>query len=204
MAYDLLEHYKPVVIETEDEELNHTSFSKPVIFFYGGPFSNFDRGPFIVTSTPYWAEAPVTLEYPSMEAFLQAEKAAYEFDHRVIREADSPGAAKMRGNSHQSWEPGYANRSLLRPDWDERGEDGLPKKYHIFLVGARVKYAQPHYRVPLLGTGDCIIAEDSPTDFIWGIRDERRGFTGENLLGKALMQVRKEIREEAEPCLHCR
>ena len=62
------------------------------------------------------------------------------------------------------------------------------------LTGLRVKFAHPEWRAELLATGVDDIAEDSPTDFIWGIRDASGGFTGRNLLGKALMRVRHEIR----------
>ena len=34
------------------------------------------------------------------------------------------------------------------------------------------------------------LAEDSPTDFVWGCRDAEGGHGGQNLLGLALMQVR--------------
>lgn len=36
------------------------------------------------------------------------------------------------------------------------------------------------------------VAEDSPYDVVWGCRD-RRGYTGENLLGRALMRARYEL-----------
>ncbi|MFC6592017.1 NADAR family protein [Deinococcus lacus] len=54
----------------------------------------------------------------------------------------------------------------------------------------------------LLETGDLILVEASPTDRIWGIGysesdawDHRHQW-GENLLGKALMQVREQLRKE--------
>jgi len=38
------------------------------------------------------------------------------------------------------------------------------------------------------------IAEDSPYDPLWGCRDRAGGYTGANLLGRALMRVRDELR----------
>ena len=37
------------------------------------------------------------------------------------------------------------------------------------------------------------LAEDSPSDFVWGARDPHGGYGGQNLLGLALMQVRQEL-----------
>ena len=61
-------------------------------------------------------------------------------------------------------------------------------------------------RRKLEATGDNKIVEASPLDNIWGIglgekgaleRGEQ-GWRGQNLLGKALMQARKTLREEAK------
>ena len=37
------------------------------------------------------------------------------------------------------------------------------------------------------------LAEDSPSDFVWGARDPDGGYGGRNLLGLALMCVRAEL-----------
>jgi predicted NAD-dependent protein-ADP-ribosyltransferase YbiA (DUF1768 family) len=37
------------------------------------------------------------------------------------------------------------------------------------------------------------LAEDSPSDFVWGCRDPQGGYGGQNLLGLALMRVRAEL-----------
>jgi len=44
----------------------------------------------------------------------------------------------------------------------------------------------------LLSTGDKVIVENAPNDYQWGIGADG---TGKNLLGLALMEVRKEIAE---------
>ena len=49
------------------------------------------------------------------------------------------------------------------------------------------------YRSALLLTQTRPLAEDSPSDFVWGARDSDRGYGGQNLLGLALMCVRDEL-----------
>ena len=160
----------------------------PCIFFYGGTFSNFVGDPITVTSNQPWAgDSPVTAGYATVEHFFQASKAHIESDHWTIAWANSAGESKSFGNMRQSFAD--ANQPLLRQDWEA-------VKYDYMLLGVRAKFRQDEqFKRELLETGDIMIAEDSPTDFIWGIRDERGGFTGQNLLGKALMEVRKELRD---------
>ena len=68
----------------------------------------------------------------------------------------------------------------------------------------RAKFKEPFMRDILLRTGDRIIVEASPYDRIWGvgldvedprILDENQ-WQGQNLLGKALMDVRTELKGE--------
>jgi N-glycosidase YbiA len=133
--------------------------------FYGGPFSNFATSPIGATA---WG---VQYLYPTVEHYFQAHKATCRADHdRVLAE-------------HDCWAAKGAGRSIpLRADWEE-------VKYEVMLSGLRAKFEIPYYREQLLDTGNREIREDSPTDFEWGYRNG-----GQNLLGKALMQVRAEIR----------
>ena len=148
------------------------------VFFYKGPFSNFAVGPFTISSRQPWApdDHIYTAEYLTVEHFYQASKARSRDAHDAIRLTPEPWEAKAAGPT-----------TALRPDWED-------VKYEVMLTGLRVKFTQPEFREALISTGDRYIAEDSPTDFIWGIRDPDGGFTGKNLLGKALMQIRDEIR----------
>ena len=77
------------------------------------------------------------------------------------------------------------------------------KRYEILLQGLRAKFSQSkELRDWLLATDDCILAEFSKTDRIYGIgigdEDQNRfsqdHWQGQNLLGTALMQVRAEMR----------
>lgn len=164
------------------------------IFFYGGPFSNFAESPFTIVHPQPWRGdgtgnlgADYEASYATVEHFFQACKARAGYDHEKIRLANGPGMAKALGNQRQSFAPDCFHLPLLREDWEE-------VKYEIMVAGCRAKFTgHPTFMKTLLDTGDCLIAEDSPQDFIWGIRDGHGGFTGENLLGKALMQVREEI-----------
>jgi ribA/ribD-fused uncharacterized protein len=63
------------------------------------------------------------------------------------------------------------------------------------MDGPRAKFTDEKFRTELLATGDELIYEDSPTDAIWGLwNQEEQAWTGQNLLGKALMQLREELR----------
>lgn len=136
--------------------------------FYGGPFSNFVGEPF--TMYHPW-NASHSFTYQTVEHYFQAMKATDPQQHDWVAHASSPSIAKQRGR-----------RVLIREDWEE-------VKYAVMLVGLREKFKHPTYRKLLLDTGDKIIREDSPTDFEWGYRNN-----GKNLLGKALMQIREELR----------
>jgi len=78
---------------------------------------------------------------------------------------------------------------------------------HIVLEGTLLKFRQnPHLRRLLDATGDKMIVEASPLDKIWGIglgekealEKGEKGWRGLNLLGKALMQARAILRDEAK------
>lgn len=148
------------------------------LYFYGGEFSNFVGGPFLIASVQTWDGDPheIVESYETVEHFFQASKAVSRISHFTIRAPKSAWKCKALGNS-----------CVLRPDWEE-------VKYDVMMEGLRVKFAQPYFRDFLLATGHRYIAEDSPTDTIWGIRDANGGLGGKNLLGKALMELRTEIR----------
>lgn len=135
--------------------------------FYGGPFSNFAESPIFVDV------GCGMLRYNTVEHAFQAAKTRRREEHEKIRTAPGPSFAKQWGR-----------RVGLRPDWEE-------VKYEIMVECLRAKFALPQFKRVLLATGEREIREDSPTDFIWGYRNN-----GQNLLGKALMQVREEIKAE--------
>jgi ribA/ribD-fused uncharacterized protein len=146
------------------------------VFFYGGPFSNFVTefgGNFGDKRLSIVAEHEWESESPA--------KARSYFDHEWVRDAWKPAEAKFRGRGVR-----------LRPDWEK-------VKLDVMMVGLRVKFAPGSLMANmLLGTGNRYIAEDSPKDDVWGIRDPQGGYTGQNLLGKCLMEVRRELRERQQ------
>lgn len=135
--------------------------------FYGGNFSNFARSVIFVDV------GHGMLSYPTVEHAFQAAKTTDKERHELIRGAPGPSFAKSLGNDREL--------TKLRPDWED-------VKYDVMLDCLRAKFDLPPFKAALLATGDREIREDSPTDFIWGYRNN-----GQNLLGKALMRVREEI-----------
>ncbi|KAG8715632.1 hypothetical protein FRC11_002184 [Ceratobasidium sp. 423] len=78
------------------------------------------------------------------------------------------------------------------------------ERLNIVTEGSRLKFRQSEaLKAQLLATGDKELVEASPFDRIWGVgfgakkAPMKRDKWGENLLGKALMAVRQELREEA-------
>jgi ribA/ribD-fused uncharacterized protein len=149
------------------------------IYFWSGRrgrfevFSNFAATPFAM---PAWHDRSRIVEFPSGEHAFQAAKARTVSDHEHIRLAASPLEAKRAGR-----------RVALPGDWEQR-------RGHVMLAVVRAKFAVPELRELLLSTDERVLAEDSPYDPVWGCRDRSGGYTGENLLGRALMRVRNELR----------
>merc|ERR1719436_919600 len=90
------------------------------------------------------------------------------------------------------------DEKLVRRHWRQ------PEKWAAQLRGARAKFRQhEHLALRLLRTGQKPIAEASPSDNIFGIglapsdplAKDPANWRGTNILGKALMQVRTELRD---------
>lgn len=118
--------------------------------------------------------------WPSVEHDFQAMKFAGP-EHAAYRER----VRTARGAGHAK-DLGRTRKIPIRADWDEVRDD-------VMLHALRSKFAHPKLRAVLLSTGDRLLAEASPSDFYWGLGSTG---TGENRLGKLLMQVRDELRED--------
>lgn len=145
------------------------------IYFYKvwqpyGCFSNFSPHGIQIRGT-YWS---------TVEHYYQAQKFAGSLDEviiPIIHAADTPETAAALGR---------CRTRRLRQDWDlvktQVMQEAVLKK---FLTHADI-------REILLNTGNEILVENSPTDCFWGCGIDK---TGQNHLGKILMNVREEIRQ---------
>ena len=112
--------------------------------------------------------------YPTNEHYYQSQKAKEREVYIWISNAPSPYLAMTAGRALREGKE-------LVDDWDL-------KKVEIMLKGLRAKFENPELRKKLIETGDAVLHEDSPTDMFWSKK-------GEDMLGKLLMQVRKEIKK---------
>jgi hypothetical protein len=105
-----------------------------------------------------------------------------------ILKSNSPHEHKLMGGRVAGFE---------QATWDAN-------KIRIVTEGTRAKFGQnPGLRRRLIDTGDTILAEANPKDYIWGIglaEDDTAAldparWQGENLLGQILMAVRSELAE---------
>src|SRR3954447_23238303 len=111
----------------------------------------------------------------TVEHWYQACKATSRQQFDLILASGTAAQAKQAGR-----------RTPLRPDWEQ-------VKREVMLCALRGKFALEPYRSGLLLTHPRPLAENSPTDFVWGCRDPDGGPPGRSLLGLALMRVRAEL-----------
>ncbi len=150
-----------------------------VHLFMKDPFSQFHPARFTVDG----------LDYICGEQFMHAGKARLFGDtamaERIMR-SDSPHEHKLMGGRVSGF---------VQEIWDEH-------RFALVLTGNRAKFGQnAGLRRRLLDTGDAILAEANPKDYIWGIglsEDDPAAldpanWQGLNLLGQVLMQVRSEL-----------
>lgn len=142
------------------------------IYFYSSLddyacFSNFSPHGFEIDGL-YW---------PTVEHYFQAQKFPATEYVEQIRLAKTPKQAKTLGRK-RDWP--------LRPDWEE-------VKINIMRCAVLRKF-QTHddIRELLLSTGDEALIENAPNDYFWGAG---RFGTGQNRLGKILMEVRQMLRD---------
>ena len=111
-----------------------------------------------------------------------------ELAEKVLN-ASNPALVKKLGRRVQNFDP---------KKWEAH-------RLEIVRRGNLLKFTQnPVLKHHLLATGDKTLVEASPFDKIWGIGKreskaiEAKASWGLNLLGEALMQVRKQLKEEQE------
>lgn len=153
--------------------------SEGTVSFYGGWLSNFAPTPGLRLPFGYHGHhehdrVPVR----TVEHWFQACKATSRKQFDLILASGSAAAAKHAGRQTE-----------LRCDWEQVKLEVML----CVLCALRGKFALEPYRSALLLTHPRALAEDSPSDFVWGARDPQGGHGGQNLLGLALMGVRAEL-----------
>jgi type I restriction enzyme S subunit len=119
---------------------------------------------------------------------------AYRFPHipdvqRLIIEQKSPMTAKMKGKPH---------RQNSRPDWDA-------VRVKIMRWCLQVKLAQnwDSFSELLLETANLPIVEQSRRDDFWGAKPvDKNTLIGVNALGRLLMELRKQVKDDPSELLH--
>ena len=120
------------------------------------------------------------ITYPTVEHAFQAAKTLDNDTRKKVAAAGSPGQAKRMGRS-----------LYLRADWEK-------VKFKVMEDLIREKFKNPGLKEKLLSTGDAELVEGNTWhDNIWGNCNCPRciEIEGQNNLGKTLMKIRKEIRD---------
>lgn len=113
--------------------------------------------------------------YPTVEHAYQAAKTIDPNIRDIIRKANGPGEAKKLGQGIQ-----------IRNDWQD-------VRLTIMRQLIKEKFSNPFLTDKLLSTGDAeLVLGNRWNDTFWGVC---RG-VGENWLGKILMEVREQLRDE--------
>lgn len=143
------------------------------IYFYNlreayGSFSNFS--PHGVELKGRW--------WSTTEHYFQAQKFAGTAHEEAIQHARTPRQAADMGRDRQR---------PLRTDWEQVKDDTM-------RAAVRQKFTtHKDIQQTLLDTGDEEIVEHAPSDYYWGIGADG---SGKNMLGRILMEVRDQLRNE--------
>lgn len=147
--------------------------------FYGGPFSQWAKSPFIIDGTKF-NTAEQWMMWNKALAFSDIDSA------KAIQSTSDPREQKALGRKVKNFDDAI---------W-------MKVAYDLVVEGNRAKFDQnPKLADYLKATKGMIIVEASPYDRRWGIGlgetdpralDEGQ-WLGENLLGKAIMDVRREM-----------
>lgn len=121
--------------------------------------------------------------YPTVEHAYQAAKTDVPWIREKLTLAKTPAEAKRMGRTFP-----------IRGDWDK-------VKVDVMLGLLRQKFTIPQLRRLLKDTGTEELAEGNTWhDVFWGVVVDSEGKkVGENHLGRLLMQVREEVREQDSP-----
>lgn len=157
------------------------------VYFWSSYLSNFYWQPFQVEF-----DGGLLLDFHTSEQFYMFTKAFYFNDpESAINILTAPDAKSAKAI-------GRTVKNFDADSWDE-------VSYDFMLKGCMLKFeAGEKIRQKLFETEDRILVEASPIDNIWGVglhEDDDRildesNWTGENRLGKVLMDVRSKLKEK--------
>ena len=148
------------------------------VYFYGGVFSNWSAAKF--------QDEITGIRFENTEQAFMWQKARFFLDTDIMDEiigVSNPKIVKELGRRIK----GYDDKS-----W-------TCVRYGFMVYVNYLKYSQnPQFAIELKNTGNKTLVEASPYDKIWGIGlglddtriEEDVFWKGQNLLGKALMEVR--------------
>ncbi|MBS1625395.1 MAG: NADAR family protein [Bacteroidetes bacterium] len=172
--------------------ISHSKNSSVKYLFFWGHQKATD-GSVTASCFSQWYESPFVVDgvtYLTAEHWMMAQKALLFHDtkaYNAVIAADTPGKAKAIGREVQNFD------EVL---W-------IDKREEIVLAGSLHKFGQHlPMKTFLLNTGDRVLVEASPVDFIWGIglsKDDARSldplkWRGDNLLGFTLMEARDKLK----------
>ncbi|MFI0507245.1 NADAR family protein [Streptomyces albogriseolus] len=141
-----------------------------------------------------WWPSPFTVdgvEYATAEHWMMAAKA------RLFGDAEGERRVLAAGHPSEAKKAGRLVRGFDEEIWRR-------ERFGIVVEGSEHKFAAHEgLRSFLLGTGDRVLVEASPVDRVWGIglaaddeaADDPARWRGPNLLGFALMEARRRLRE---------
>lgn len=122
--------------------------------------------------------------YECTEQYMMYAKAKLFNDDETAKKILETNSPKLMKNL------GRQVKGFVESVWDQH-------KFNIVVEGNMLKFTQnPDLKEMLLATGTSTLVELSPLDKIWGVGTEDPNpayWNGQNLLGKALMEVRRRL-----------
>jgi ribA/ribD-fused uncharacterized protein len=162
--------------------------------WYSSPFTVSTSEIAAIIGTNHVSSTAKTMAFTCAEQFMMYCKAGRFNDTATqakIMATDSPKEQKRLGR--------------LTTGFNDKGWDEV--KSEVVVAGNMAKFGQSDkLRGKLLATGERLLVEASGRDRVWGIgytakhAMQHREHWGENLLGLALMEVRRRLREEGGGC----
>ena len=152
------------------------------IYFWGSFYSQWAKYSFI--------DKDNGLEFTSAEQYMMFQKAV------LFKDKDSAKAILQTQNVKKQKALGRKVKNFDPLIWDQN-------KFSIVTRGNYLKFSQNQdIKKELLNSGNKVLVEGSPYDKVWGVGlkwdDDRilddSKWNGENLLGKALIEVRDQLR----------